>query len=91
MLLNVSGEDSGVKLWGKLGSLYKSKSLVNKLFLQTKPFHLKMDENNTVTENMNVYNTLVSHITFVGIKMVEEDKCINNTKNGKKVNIHNKK
>ena len=33
VLLNVFGEDSAVKLWEKLGSLYQSKSLVNKLFL----------------------------------------------------------
>jgi len=76
VLLNVSGEDSVVKLWEKLGSLYQSKSLVNKLFLQKKLFHLRMDENDTVTEHLNVYNTLVSQITSVGIKMAEEDKCI---------------
>ena len=35
-----------------------------------------MDENDTVTEHLNVYNTLVSQITYVGIKMAEEDKCI---------------
>ena len=76
MLLNISGEDSAVKLWEKLGSLYQSKSLVNKLFLQKKLFHLRMDENDTVTEHLNVYNTLVSQITSVGIKMAKEDKCI---------------
>ena len=76
VLLNVSGEDSALKLWEKVGSLYQSKYLVNKLFLQKKLFQLRMDENDTVTEKMNVYNTLVSQITSVGIKMVEEDKCI---------------
>ena len=35
-----------------------------------------MDENDTVIEHMNAYNSLVSHITSVGIKIVEEDKCI---------------
>ena len=35
-----------------------------------------MDANDTVIEHLNVYNTLVSQITFVGIKMAEEDKCI---------------
>ena len=69
MLLNVCGEDIGVKRWGKLGSLYQSKSLVNKLFLQKKLFYLRMDENETVTEHLNFYNTLVSQITSVGIKM----------------------
>ena len=33
VLLNVFGEDSTKKLWEKLGNLYQSKSLVNKLFL----------------------------------------------------------
>ena len=68
--------NSAVKILGKLGSLYQSKSLVNKLFLQKKLFHLRIDENDTVTELLNVYNTLVSQITSIGIKMVEEDKCI---------------
>jgi hypothetical protein len=36
MLLNVSGEDSVKELWDKLGSLYQSKSMVNKLFLRKK-------------------------------------------------------
>ena len=72
VLLNVSGEDSVVKLWEKLGSLYQSKSLVNKLFLQKKLLHLRMDKNDTVTEHLNVYNTLVSQITFVGIKWLKK-------------------
>ena len=36
ILLNVYGEDSAKKLWEKLGNLYQSKSLVNKLFLRKK-------------------------------------------------------
>ena len=35
-----------------------------------------MDENDTITEHLNVFNTLVSQIISVGIKMAEEDKCI---------------
>ena len=33
ILLNVSGEAMVKALWDKLGNLYQSKSLVNKLFL----------------------------------------------------------
>ena len=76
VLLKISGEDSAVKLWEKPGSLYQSKFLVNNLFLQKKLFHLRMDENDTVTKHLDVYNTLVSQITSIGIKMAEEDKCI---------------
>ena len=35
-----------------------------------------MDENDTITKHLNVYNTRVSHITSVGIKIAEEDKYI---------------
>ena len=76
VLLNISGEDSAVKIWEKLGILSQSKSLVNKLFFQKKLFHLRMDENDNVTENFNVYNTILCQITSVVTKMAEEDKCI---------------
>ena len=33
MFLNLSSEDSGIRICGKLGSLYQSKSLVKKLFM----------------------------------------------------------
>ena len=36
VLLNVSGEAMAKNLWEKLGALYQSKSLLNKLFLQKK-------------------------------------------------------
>ena len=60
MLFNVSGEDSAINIWGKLGILYQSKYLVRKLFMQKKLVHLRMDENGIMTEHLNVYNTLVS-------------------------------
>ena len=34
VLLNVTGEATAKALWDKLGTLYQSKSLVNKLFMQ---------------------------------------------------------
>ena len=71
VLLNIYGEDGVVKLWGKLGILYQSKFLVNKLFLQKKLYHLIMDDNDIVIEHMNFYNTLVSQITSIGIKTTE--------------------
>jgi hypothetical protein len=36
VLLNVPGEANSKELWNKLGDLYQSKSLVNKLFLKKK-------------------------------------------------------
>ena len=42
VLLNVSGEATVKNLWEKLGTLYQSKSLVNKLFLRKKLYNLRM-------------------------------------------------
>ena len=53
MLLNVSREDSGKKIWDKLRDLYQSKSLVKKFY------HLRMEDGNSMIEHINSFNTLV--------------------------------
>eukprot|EP00253_Pinus_taeda_P027858 PITA_27858 len=56
VLLNVSGEATTKAPWDKLGTLYQSKSLVNKLFLQKKMYNLRMKDGDSVTENLNAFN-----------------------------------
>jgi hypothetical protein len=53
VLLNVSGESTTKELWEKLGNLYQSKSLVNKLFLRKKLDHLRMEDGYFVIEHLN--------------------------------------
>ena len=60
VLLNVSGEAMAKILWEKLGNLYQSKSLVNKLFLRKKLYNLMMKDGDLVTEHLNAFNTVVS-------------------------------
>ena len=60
VLLNVSGEATTKALWDKLGTLYQSKSLVNKLFLRKKLYNLRMKDGDSVTENLTAFNTVVS-------------------------------
>jgi hypothetical protein len=76
VLLNVSGEDSSKKLWDKLGSLYQLKSLVNKLFLRMKLHLLRMSGDSSVTEHLNAFNTIISQLWSVDIKITKEEKCI---------------
>jgi hypothetical protein len=64
-------------LWDKLGKLYQSKSLVNKLFLIKKLYNLRMRDGDSVAEHLNAFNTVVSHLVSVEIKISYEDKCIN--------------
>ena len=76
VLLNVSGEATAKALWDKLGTLYQSKSLVNKLFLRKKLYNLRMKDGDSVTEHLNAFNTVVSQLLSVDIKISDEDKCI---------------
>ena len=76
ILLNVSGEDSVKKMWEKLGNLYQSKSLVNKLYLRKELYHLRMEHGDSVIDHLNVFNTLISQLMSVDIKIEEEEKCI---------------
>jgi hypothetical protein len=76
ILLNVSGEATTKELWNKLGALYQSKSLVNKLFLWKKLYNLRMKDGDSVTEHLNAFNTVVSQLLSVDINISDEDKCI---------------
>jgi hypothetical protein len=76
VLLNVLGESTEKEIWDKLGNLYQSNSLLNKLFLQKKLYHLRMEDGDSVTEHLNAFNTLVSQLVYVNIMIAEEDKCI---------------
>ena len=77
IFLNVSRKAKAKALWDKLGTLYQSKSLVNKLFLWKKLYNLKMKDEDSMIEHLNAFNTVVSQLLSVDIKISNEDKCIN--------------
>eukprot|EP00253_Pinus_taeda_P017580 PITA_17580 len=70
------GEATTKVLWDKLGTLYQSKSLVNKLFLRKKLYNMRMKDGDSVTEHLNAFNTVVSQLSSVDIKISNEAKCI---------------
>jgi hypothetical protein len=76
MLLNVLGEYSTKKLWYKLGSLYESKSLVNKLFLRNKLYILRMSNGSSMIDHLNVFNTIIRQLSSMDIKITEEKNSI---------------
>jgi hypothetical protein len=58
VVLNVLEDATTKDLWDKLGKLYQSKSLVNKLFLRNKLYNLRMRDGDSVVENLNAFNTV---------------------------------
>ena len=63
-------------LWDKLGKLYQSNSLVNKIFLGNKLYNLRMRDGDSVAEHLNTFNTMVSQSLSIEIKISDKDKCI---------------
>ena len=51
-------------------------SLVNKLFLRKKLYNLRIKDGYLVTDHLNAFNTVVSQLSSVDIKISDEDKCI---------------
>ena len=60
ILLNALDKDTTKKLWDKLENLYESKYMVNKLFLQKNLYLLRMNDDDSVTKQLNVFNTMIS-------------------------------
>jgi hypothetical protein len=60
----------------KLKIFYQSKSLVNKLFLRKQLYLLNMSDGSSLNDHMNSFNTIISHLSFIDIKINEEEKCI---------------
>jgi len=69
VFLNVSGEATAKTLWDKLGTLYQSKYVVNKLFLRKKLYNLRMKDGDSVTEHLNAFNTVVSQLLSIDMKI----------------------
>ena len=76
VLLNVFREATTKNLWVKLGTLYQSKSLVNKFFPWKKFYNMRLKDGDLVTEPLNAFNNVVSQFLFVDIKILDEDKCL---------------
>jgi hypothetical protein len=76
VLLNVSGEYLAKKIMDKLGRLYQSISLVNKLFLIKKLYLLRVTDAISVTEHLNAFDTIIIQLSYVDIKITKEEKCI---------------
>lgn len=76
ILLNVSSEDTAYKIWRKIGEIYQTKSLSNKLYLKRCLYSLKMKDGESIAENLNAFNLIISQLASIDVKIEDEDKCI---------------
>jgi hypothetical protein len=70
----VSEEATTKDLWNKLGKLYQSNTLVNKLFLRKNLYSTRMRDGDSVAGHLNAFNNVVSQLIIVEIKISDEDK-----------------
>jgi hypothetical protein len=49
---------------------------VNKLFPRKKLYYMRMRDGDSVVDHLNAFNTIVSRLVSVEIKISDEDKCI---------------
>ena len=60
-------------LWEKLGKLYETKLTTNKVFSKKKLYHLRMKDGSMVENYLIEFNTLISKLVSVGVKVENED------------------
>ena len=60
----------------RLESLYMTKSLTNKIYLKTKLFWFKMQEDKSLEENLDEFNKVVIDLENIGEKIDDENQAV---------------
>jgi hypothetical protein len=77
VLFNVETTETSAKaLWENLKNMYEGKSLVNKIFLRRQLYNMKMKDGGSVHEHLNEFNSLISKLMAVDVKIDPEEKAI---------------
>ena len=69
VLSSVAKKKTTNEIWDTLTRLYEAKSLHNKIFLKGRLYTLPMAESTSVTDHINMLNTLFSQLTMLGLKI----------------------
>jgi hypothetical protein len=76
VMSNIVGEDTTSDLWSKLESLYMTKSLTSRIYLNRQLYNLQMKEGTKIIDHLNIFNTLIVQLTSMEVKFEDEDKAI---------------
>ena len=72
VLYNVMNEETTAGLWCTLESLYMTKSLSNKLFMNKQLYNFRMKEGMPIL-HLNAFNRILSNLLTLEVKLEEED------------------
>ncbi|GFZ18499.1 hypothetical protein Acr_27g0002380 [Actinidia rufa] len=75
-LQEVINKTDPAKPWAKFESRYKSKSLINQLYLKKQPHALHMMEGANFMEHLNEFKRLLIELEVIGVKVEEENKAV---------------
>ena len=74
ILSSVEEKKTAKEIWDQLIRLYEAKSIHNKIFLKRRLYTIRIAESTSVTEHINILNTLFSQLTSLEYK-VELNEC----------------
>ena len=69
-------EEIATELWSRLETLYKTKSLSNKLYLKKQLYGICMNERTSVLKYLSFFNKVISELLDANVKIDEEDKAL---------------
>ncbi|KAL4283007.1 hypothetical protein GQ457_16G004330 [Hibiscus cannabinus] len=75
VLSSIEEKKTAKEIWDHLTKLYEAKSLHNKIFLKRKLYSLRMSESTSVTEHLNMLNTLFSQFTSLSYKIEPQERA----------------
>lgn len=75
ILSSIEEKKTAKEIWDHLTKLYEAKSLHNKIFLKRKLYTLRMSESTSVTEHLNILNTLFSQLRSLGYKIESQERA----------------
>ena len=76
VLRQVDEEDTTLKVWNKLESLYMVKSLSNKNYLKEQLFRFKMDPLKNLEENLDEFKKIAVSLANIDEKISDENQAI---------------
>jgi len=73
VLYNVMNEETIAGLWCRLESLYMTKNLSNKLFMEKQLYSLQMKEDKSILQHLSAFNRILSDLLALEVKLEEEE------------------